>query len=101
MPPPAAPVPLTSSPASHDSSKATSDSTTWRPRLPLLVSLGNFFFKSRDLLVPIVFVALIVIFKPRPMVGRLYWPDYAAGIALILAGLALRAAVVGFAYIKR
>jgi protein-S-isoprenylcysteine O-methyltransferase Ste14 len=67
----------------------------------VLVALGNFFFKYRDLLVPVVFVALIVLLKPRPLVGRRYWPDYVAGIAMILAGLGLRAAVVGFAYIKR
>jgi protein-S-isoprenylcysteine O-methyltransferase Ste14 len=76
---------------------------TWRPRSPVMVSLGNFFFKYRDFLSPAVFIALVVLFRPRLPLGdaRYRWITDVAGILICLAGLILRAAVVGFEYIKR
>ena len=68
-----------------------------------LIPLGNFFFKFRDFIAPAVFVLLVLIFRPRwPMNDpRLNWVTNAIGIGLILAGAILRAAVIGYEYIKR
>ncbi|HET8946872.1 MAG TPA: isoprenylcysteine carboxylmethyltransferase family protein [Candidatus Polarisedimenticolia bacterium] len=71
----------------------------------LMVAAGNFFFHWREMLFPAVQVVLVFGFTPRP------WPGGAAGtgldlgdalgLLLILLGQGLRAAVIGFAYIKR
>ena len=69
----------------------------------LLIRTGQFFFKYRDLLSPILFISLILRTTP-------HWPwgdqrfDMlldGVGVLLVLAGQGLRAAVIGFAYIKR
>jgi protein-S-isoprenylcysteine O-methyltransferase Ste14 len=69
----------------------------------LMVSIGNFFFRWREILFPAVQVALVFGFAPRPWRGFAGRDDLAdaLGIAVILLGQALRAAVIGFAYIKR
>jgi len=68
----------------------------------LLIRYGNFLFKYRNTLFPVVLLILFVLFRPVP------YPDAAtdwrmdlAGILITLAGQGLRAAVIGLAYIKR
>ncbi len=68
-----------------------------------MISFGNFFFKYRDYLFPIVFLGLAAAVKP------IHFPDAplydhlmdALGLAIAIGGQGLRAAVIGFAYIKR
>lgn len=69
----------------------------------LLIQIGNFFFKWRNLLFTLVYIVLLVGFRPVPLLGKPgtdRWLD-AAGILVILAGQGLRAAVIGYAYIIR
>lgn len=68
-----------------------------------LVTCGNFFFRYRNAIFPLVMLALFIIFPPEwPGAGeRLDLLLDIAGLALALSGQALRAAVIGFAYIKR
>jgi len=68
-----------------------------------LIPLGNFFFKYRDLLSPVVFVLIVLCFRPRwPMNDpRLNVLTDTLGILLVVAGAILRSAVIGYAYIKR
>jgi protein-S-isoprenylcysteine O-methyltransferase Ste14 len=69
----------------------------------VLIRIGQFFFKYRDFLSPVVFVTIILLTRPRYLNGdrRFDLAMDAAGILLILFGQGLRAAVIGFAYIKR
>lgn len=68
-----------------------------------MIAIGNFFFRFRDALFPIVFVVLAIVFRPVfPMENRA--ADYAAdalGLAVALVGQALRVAVIGLAYVRR
>ncbi|MGH8121008.1 MAG: methyltransferase family protein [Gammaproteobacteria bacterium] len=68
----------------------------------LYIQYGNFLFKYRNVLFPVVLLILFVIFNPVP------WPDTAmdwcldlVGILITMAGQGIRAAVIGLAYIKR
>ena len=65
----------------------------------LFLAWGALCFRWRNALFPTVFVVLVVFFHPRggPQDGLLD----AAGVLCGLAGQALRAAVVGLAYIRR
>lgn len=71
--------------------------TTW-------IRVGDFFFKYRNVAFPVILVVLFVAFRtPDRYFGKESlenWKD-ALAIAITAAGLALRAAVIGFAYIKR
>ena len=70
---------------------------------PWLLACGDFFFRYRNSVFPLVLAALCIVFPPRLAGGSLVldrWLDL-AGLAVVLAGQALRAAVIGFAYIKR
>jgi protein-S-isoprenylcysteine O-methyltransferase Ste14 len=72
-------------------------------RPTLLVRLGNFFFLARNQLTPLVLFTLFAVFKPRYPGGREAW-DWgldALGLVLALSGQILRAAVIGYVYIKR
>jgi protein-S-isoprenylcysteine O-methyltransferase Ste14 len=69
----------------------------------LLIRIGNFFFKWRNLLFTLVYVVLLVGFRPVPFRNSApadRWMD-AAGVLIILLGQGLRAAVIGLAYIVR
>jgi protein-S-isoprenylcysteine O-methyltransferase Ste14 len=69
----------------------------------LLAPAGRFFFKSRDLLFPLVFFGLALASYPRLFLGSEQW-DFAlevVGIVVALSGQVLRAVVIGFAYIRR
>lgn len=68
-----------------------------------MIAYGNFLFRHRNWVFPVVMFALFVGFRPAPWGGS---PDSdrlldLLGIAIVIAGLALRGAVVGLAYIKR
>lgn len=69
-----------------------------------VVKIGDFFFKWRNLLFPIILVSLFLLKVPPPeyfgMEGLEDIKDIMA-VLLILAGLGFRAATIGWAYIKR
>jgi hypothetical protein len=68
-----------------------------------MLRIGHFLFKYRNLLFPLLFVPLAAIIAPGFLRGDS--PVNAAldviGVLVVIAGLALRALVVGLAYIKR
>jgi len=68
-----------------------------------MVRFGDFFFKYRDFLFPVVFLVLAAGFRPWIPAGEARYDLLmdALGIGLAVAGQGLRAAVIGFAYIKR
>ena len=73
------------------------------PRIPPLVHWGNFFFRYRNQVFPLVLLALFAGFRPVYPGGSEQldnWLDL-LGIAVALSGQALRAAVIGYAYIVR
>ncbi len=69
-----------------------------------LVKTGDFFFKYRNLLFPLMLVLLCLVQPPAIRFGGTELgetvKDYIA-LAVMLAGLGIRAAVIGFKYIKR
>ncbi len=68
-----------------------------------LVTLGNFLFRARDAVFPVLLVALLVFTTPHVPghdPSRARWLD-AAGVLVALLGQVLRAAVVGYRYIVR
>lgn len=68
------------------------------------IRTGDFFFKYRNLLFPTLLVSLFVITKPVHEYLGMAWLEEIKDIAavlVVLAGLALRGAVIGYAYIKR
>lgn len=69
----------------------------------LLIGCGNFFFRYRDAIFPIVLLGLVAASPPGMLFGSRRW-DRAldvAGIAVALSGQLLRALVIGLAYIRR
>jgi protein-S-isoprenylcysteine O-methyltransferase Ste14 len=75
------------------------------PRLavPFLVRAGNFFFRNRNGVFPLVLLALFAGFRPVYPQGSARldnWVDL-LGLAVAFSGQALRAAVIGYAYIQR
>jgi len=68
-----------------------------------LVALGNFFFRWRNGMFPLVFVPLWLLSRPRPAFGSSL-ADAAldlAGFAVALSGQLLRAGAIGYVYIVR
>ncbi|HEU4628935.1 MAG TPA: isoprenylcysteine carboxylmethyltransferase family protein [Gemmatimonadaceae bacterium] len=68
-----------------------------------LVRYGNFMFRWRNTIFPVVLLALFLAFRPRYLAGSEradHWLD-ALGVLVILAGQALRVAVIGYVYIIR
>jgi protein-S-isoprenylcysteine O-methyltransferase Ste14 len=68
-----------------------------------LLRSGDFFFRRRNAVFPIVLGALFLIFRPQPFLGDPAadrWLDL-AGLVVALAGQGLRVWVIGLAYIKR
>ena len=65
--------------------------------------LGRFVFRYRDYLVPSVLVGVLVLTRPQAPLGseRLDAVLDAAGFLVAAAGQALRAMVIGYAYIRR
>lgn len=68
-------------------------------RETLLVRYGNFLFKYRNALFPIVLLTLF--FTTRPSVGPNDWVVDLAGVLVSLSGQILRIAVIGYKYIIR
>lgn len=68
-----------------------------------IIRYGNFLFKYRNVLFPVVLLALFLLFSPVPFMHDPELDIYMdiAGVLIILSGLGLRAAVIGLAYIKR
>jgi protein-S-isoprenylcysteine O-methyltransferase Ste14 len=84
---------------SSSSAPSSSVSAPW----PALVRLGHLFFRTRDGLFPALFLVLAFGFRPHwaggdPALDRLV---DVVGLGIAAAGQALRAAVIGFAYIRR
>lgn len=68
-----------------------------------VLACGNFFFRYRNGLFPVVFLVLLVLTRPALFLGRADLDALVSllGVLAALAGQALRVAVIGFAYIKR
>ncbi len=69
----------------------------------IIIQTGDWFFKYRNVAFPTVLVALFIILPPKPFMGSPVidaWADM-LGLLLALTGSALRAWVIGLAYIKR
>jgi len=86
---------------SADASRSTRHATL--PGGSWLILIGQFFFKYRDLVSPVMVIAIALMQRPRLLFGSRHWDAVldAAGVLLALSGQILRAAVIGFAYIKR
>lgn len=67
-----------------------------------MIAIGNFFFKYRNQLFPAMIVALFLL-GPPPAHGSAAAEQVMAIVAILLvvAGLGLRATVIGYAYIQR
>jgi protein-S-isoprenylcysteine O-methyltransferase Ste14 len=75
----------------------------YRPLPAWLVPPGNFLFKHRNWVFPVVVLALVGLTPPLPFRDSLRadrWLDV-LGVAIALSGQLLRAAVIGLAYIRR
>jgi len=74
-----------------------------RPLPAWLLPPGHFFFKHRNWVFPLVFLALVGLTFPRPFLGSMRADLLldAVGVAVALSGQLLRAAVIGLAYIRR
>jgi protein-S-isoprenylcysteine O-methyltransferase Ste14 len=69
----------------------------------MIVQIGDWFFKYRNIAFPVMLVALFTGLPPTPFLGSAVidaWLDM-LGLLLALAGSGLRAWVIGLAYIKR
>lgn len=68
-----------------------------------LIRTGQFFFKYRDALAPLVFLTLVLLTQPRLAFGSARGDLLldALGILLVLSAQILRALVIGYAYIVR
>jgi protein-S-isoprenylcysteine O-methyltransferase Ste14 len=74
------------------------------PEKNLLIGIGDFFFKWRNLAFPVIFAVLFVLFPPPAEYLGAVWIEEAKDIIavlIIVAGLAFRSATIGWAYIKR
>ena len=69
----------------------------------LLIRIGNFFFKFRDYLFPLVFLPLAIGTRPHVLSDdpRAEMAMNVLGVTIALAGQALRSVVIGLAYIER
>ena len=70
---------------------------------PLVLKAGNFFFRTRNLLFPAMFLLLFVVSEPNSLLPESL-PENAldlAGVLLVVLGQSFRLLVIGYAYIKR
>lgn len=69
-----------------------------------MITIGNFLFRYRNKVFPLLTIALFVIaIPPHQIFGSMFYEDLKDIFALFLAlaGLAVRGVVIGYAYIKR
>jgi len=66
-----------------------------------MIGLGNFLFKYRNLVFPLVFVLMIVGTEPFLISSQTEKWIYATGIVITLVGQFIRALTIGLAYIVR
>lgn len=68
-----------------------------------MLSYGNFIFRYRNSLFPLVFVILFLVSKPTLFLGNeiLDFLLVEAGVLMVAAGVSFRLLVIGYAYIKR
>ena len=74
------------------------------PPKTTLIKIGDFFFKYRNALFPLMLIALFLCSPPpSEYFGQEWLEEVVDGLALImvLLGLGLRGAVIGYRYIKR
>lgn len=92
---------VTSSQATPSSADTAAQAPTTGRRW--LISCGHFFFKYRDFVFPIVFLAVVLLSPPLRPFGSPRWElvSNLLGVAIALSGQLLRALVIGFAYIRR
>jgi protein-S-isoprenylcysteine O-methyltransferase Ste14 len=69
----------------------------------LLVHIGNFFFRYRNRIFPVVMAAGVLLLRPRFPAGSYFWNNVldVLGLAICVGGQALRVATIGYDYIKR
>ncbi|PSR55832.1 S-isoprenylcysteine methyltransferase [Adhaeribacter arboris] len=70
-----------------------------------MVTIGNFFFKYRNLLFIFLYLALFIpspdIFTPENFGENYYWWPIIIGLVVTITGQAIRGATIGLAYIIR
>ncbi len=68
-----------------------------------MIASGNFLFRVRNTLFPVIFIALVVFTRPGRFMNNPFYDRIAMieGACIALAGQAFRAFVIGYAYIKR
>src|SRR5689334_6928056 len=68
-----------------------------------LLASGQFFFRFRNALFPVVLTVLLLTTRPAQLFGNETLDRFAiaAGIVLLLGGEAFRLLVIGYAYIRR
>jgi len=71
---------------------------------PTMIRIGNFLFKYRNKLFPLIILLLFAAARPsETLLGSTYLANIKDWVAMVIAlsGLALRSLVIGYAYIKR
>jgi protein-S-isoprenylcysteine O-methyltransferase Ste14 len=66
-----------------------------------MITIGNFIFKFRNIIFPLVFIILVVGARPLPESGDAEVWRYVIGVAVAFAGQTIRALTIGLAYIIR
>jgi protein-S-isoprenylcysteine O-methyltransferase Ste14 len=68
-----------------------------------LIRIGDFFFKHRNIVFPLLLLPLFVLFKPEPVAQAVFSLGSKEILALVMvfSGLGFRMATIGWAYIKR
>lgn len=67
------------------------------------ISTGNFFFRYRNVLFPLIFACAAAILRPKIMMGSLAFDQFLtySGVAIAILGQAVRLITIGFEYIHR
>lgn len=69
--------------------------------MSMMIPLGRFFFRFRNALFPVFFVALALLWPPMEAHAGSRWLYWTIGLTLILLGQLIRALTIGLAYIVR
>lgn len=69
----------------------------------IMIRYGQFLFRYRNVLFPVVLLLLLLAFRPLPLSGNPALDNWLnlAGILVVVLGQIVRSAVIGLAYIKR